>query len=61
MAQMVKQLPAITGDLGSIPQVREDLLKGNAPTGGSCLGEFMDGGTWWEAVVLWGRKTEGED
>ena len=48
---MVKQLPAITGDLGSIPRSGRSSREGHGnPLKYSCLENSMDGETWWAIV-----------
>ena len=51
-----KNLPANTGDIGSIPALGRSPGKGNGnPLQYSCLGNPLDGGAWW-AAVHGGRK-----
>ena len=48
---VVKNLPANTGDTGSIPGLGRSLGEGNAyPLQYSCLGNSMDRGTCWAMV-----------
>ena len=48
---MVKNLPANTGDLGSIPGLGRFSEEGNRyPLQYSCLENPMDGGAWWATV-----------
>ena len=47
MAQMVKNLPANTGDPGSVPQLGRSPGEGNGyPLQYSCLENSIDGGAW---------------
>ena len=47
MTQMVKRLPAIAGDLSSIPELGRSPGEGNGnPLQYSCLENPMDGGAW---------------
>ena len=51
MAQMVKNLPANTGDPGSVPQLGRSPGEGNGyPLQYSCLGNPMDRGARWARV-----------
>ena len=51
MAQMVKHLPEIAGDLGLIPGLGRSPGEGNGnPLQYSCLENPMDGGAWWATV-----------
>ena len=51
MAQMVKNLPANTGDAGSIPGSGRSPGEGNGnPLQCPCLENPRDGGAWWAAV-----------
>ena len=51
MAQMVKHLPAVAGDLGSIPGLGRSPGEGNGnPLQYSCLENPMYGGAWWATV-----------
>ena len=51
VAQMVKNLPANTGDMGSIPGLGRYPEGGNGcPLQYSCLQSSMDRGAWWAAV-----------
>ena len=51
VAQMVKHLPAILGDPGSIPGSGRSSGEGNGnPLQYSCLENSMDGGAWWATV-----------
>ena len=51
MAQMVKHLPAVAGDLGSIPGSGRSPGEGNGnPLQYSCLENPMYGGAWWATV-----------
>ena len=51
VAQMVKNLPAIAGDLGSIPGWRRSPGEGHGcPLQSSCLENPMDRGAWWATV-----------
>ena len=48
----VKNLPASAGDLGSVPESGRSLGGGNGnPLQYSYLGNSMDRGTWWAAVM----------
>ena len=48
---VVKNLPANAGDEGSIPGLRRSPGEGNGnPLQYSCLGNPLDGGTWWVTV-----------
>ena len=48
---MVKNLPAIAGDMGSIPGLGRSLGGGNGnPLQYSCLENPTDRGAWWAAV-----------
>ena len=48
----VKNLPANTRDTGSIPGLRRTPGEGNGnPLQYSCLGNFMDRGTWWSTLL----------
>ena len=52
MAQMVKNLPANTGDPGSVPQLGRSPGEGNGyPLQYSCLENSMDRGAWWTTVA----------
>ena len=56
VAQMVKNLPANAGDLGSIPGEGRSPGEGNSnPLQYSCLGSSTEGGTWQATVhgVTW--------
>ena len=45
---MVKNLPAMAGDVGSIPELGRSPGEGNCNSFQySCLGNLMDGGAWW--------------
>ena len=47
----VKHLPAIVGDVGSIPGLGRSPREGNSnPLQYSCLGNPMDRGAWWVTV-----------
>ena len=51
MAQTVKNLPASTGDAGSIPGSGRSPGEGNGyPLQYSCLENSMDRATWWATV-----------
>ena len=51
MAQMVKNLPANTGDPGSVPQLGRSPGEGNGnPPQYSCLGNVIDRGAWQATV-----------
>ena len=51
MAQVVKNLPAYAGDLGSFPGWGQSPGEGNGnPLQYSCLENPMDGGVWWAMV-----------
>ena len=51
MTQMVKNLPAIVGDPGSIPGSGRSLREENGnPLQYSCLENSMDRGVWWATV-----------
>ena len=56
----VKNLPANAGDardIGLIPGSGRSPERGNGnPLQYSCLGNPMDGGTWWPVVSPWGHK-----
>ena len=53
MAQMVKDLPAIAGDLGSMPGSERLPREGNGnPVQYSCLENLMDRGIWWTIVLV---------
>ena len=56
VAQMVKRLPAMQEDLGSIPGSAPGEGNGN-PLQYSCVENSTDGGAWW-ATVHGGRKDE---
>ena len=48
---MVKNLPAIAGDLSLIPGLGRSPGEGNGnPLQCSCVGKPMDRGTWWATV-----------
>ena len=48
---MVKNPPVNAGDVGLIPGLERYLGEGNGnPLQYSCLGNFMDRGTWWTTV-----------
>ena len=48
---MVKNPPAIAGDMGSIPRWERSPGQGNgSPLQCYYLGEFTDGGAWWAIV-----------
>ena len=52
MAQVVKNLPATTGDEGSTPGLGQSPGEGNGNSlQYSCLGNPMDAGTWWATVL----------
>ena len=58
MAQMVKNLPANTGDPGSVPQLGRSPGEGNGyPLQYSCLENPMDGGAW-RATVHGATKSQ---
>ena len=51
MAQLVKNPPAMQGDLGSIPRLGRSPGEGNGnPLQCSCLENCMGGGAWWATV-----------
>ena len=51
VVQMVKNLPAYAGDLGSIPGSGRSPREGNGnPLQYSCLENPMDRGAWWATV-----------
>ena len=54
VALVVKNLPAIAGDIkdvGSVPKLERSPRKGNGnPLQYSCLGNAMDRGAWWATV-----------
>ena len=51
MAQTVKNLPAMWGDLGSVPSFGRFFGEENGnPLQYSCLETSMDRGTWWATV-----------
>ena len=51
MAQVVKNLPAYAGDVGSFPGWGRSPGEGNGnPLQYSCLENPMDGGVWWATV-----------
>ena len=51
MAQTVKRLPAISGDLDSIPEAGRSPGEENGnPLQYSCLENSMDRGAWWTTV-----------
>ena len=51
VVQMVKNLPAYAGDLGSIPGSGRSPGEGNGnPLQYSCLENPMDRGAWWATV-----------
>ena len=51
VTQMVKNLPAKTGDASSIPDAGRSPRKGNGkPLQYFCLGNPMDVGAWWAIV-----------
>ena len=51
MAQVVKNLPAYAGDVGSVPGWGQSPGEGNGnPLQYSCLENPMDGGVWWAMV-----------
>ena len=52
VAQSAKNLPAVQGDLGSIPGSGRSLGEGNGnPLQYSCLENPMDRGAWWATVM----------
>ena len=52
VALVVKNSPAVSGDAGSIPGSRRPPGEGNGnPLQYSCLGNPMDRGAWWAAVL----------
>ena len=58
---MVKNAPANTGDMGSIPGLGKSPGEGNGnPLQYSCLGNPMDRGAWW-AIVHGVAKRVGHD
>ena len=51
VAQVVKNLPAYAGDVGSFPGWGQSPGEGNGnPLQYSCLENPMDGGVWWAMV-----------
>ena len=51
VTQMVKNLPSMQGDLGSIPGLGRSPKEGNGyPLQYSCLENSMDRGAWWATV-----------
>ena len=51
VTQMVKNLPSMQGDLGSIPGLGRSPEEGNGyPLQYSCLENSMDRGAWWATV-----------
>ena len=57
---MVKESAFNEGDMGSVPGSGRSPGKGNGyPLQYSCLGNFMDRGSWQATVSPWGCKESG--